>query len=525
MADSKPSRFRRLLDAFSRFSPAVLAVIGVILAAGLGGGGYYAFRAYDYVQHDNDFCMSCHLMSEPFERFAESAHQDLGCKACHRPTLFQRSAMGITAFVENPDEVSEHSAVPNEVCAECHISGDPERWRSVAASAGHRVHFESEDPVLEGLKCVECHATSIHEFAPIDRTCAQSQCHADNTIQLGGMSNLTIHCAACHTFVAPAAAQASLLGNELEAALLPDYDECFSCHVMRTLVEMPDPDPHQGGCGACHNPHTQSTPAEAATSCATAACHSDVRAITPYHRGLEAPLVADCLYCHQAHDFALNGSDCASCHEGMTAVDATNAYLDFAHTEHTTVECGSCHASTEGHGTASLVTVQDCRACHHTQPVSQSCARCHASGDVPVESYRMVQAMTFSVGTSDPRRTVTFPHERHGEIDCASCHIQGLAMAVPANLDCQGCHAEHHTAQSDCASCHRVAPVEAHPPTQAHVTCSGAGCHTDVPFETVPRTRAFCLGCHQDLREHEPERTCAECHTLPAPLPQGVGLR
>ena len=525
MADASPSRFRRLLDAFGRLSPAMLAVIGVLVAAGVGGGGYYAYRTYDYVQHDNDFCMSCHLMAQPFEDFAESAHQGLGCKACHRPTLFERSAMGVTAFVEDPDEVSEHAAVPNEVCAECHIQGDPERWRSIANSAGHRVHLESEDPVLAGLQCVECHATSIHEFAPIDRTCAQSQCHADNVIQLGAMGELTIHCAACHTFVAPLAAEPTLLGNEVDAAILPDYDECLSCHVMRTLIELPDPDPHEGGCAACHNPHTQSTPAEAATSCATAACHSDVRSITPFHVGLDAPLVADCLYCHQAHDFALSGSNCAGCHEGMTAVDAPDALLDFAHTEHETVECASCHASTAGHGTVALTALQDCRSCHHAQPVSQSCANCHAAGDVPDESYRLTQAMTFSVGTADPARTVTFPHAEHGALDCASCHTQGLAMSVPTDLDCRSCHTEHHTAESDCASCHRVAPVQAHPPTQAHVTCSGSGCHTEVPFDTVPRTRAFCLGCHQDLREHEPERTCAECHTLPAPLPQGGGLQ
>lgn len=503
----------------------MLAVVGVLLAAGLGGSGYYAFRAYDYIEHDNDFCMQCHLMQEPFEQFAESAHQDLGCKACHRPTLFERSSMGITAFVENPDEVSEHSPVPNEVCAECHVNGDPERWRSVAASAGHRVHFESEDPVLEGLQCVECHATSIHEFAPIDRTCAQSQCHTDNTIQLGGMSNLTIHCAACHTFVAPAAVQPSLLGNELEAALLPDYDECFSCHVMRTLVEMPETDPHEGGCGACHNPHTQTDASEAFSSCASAGCHDDVSSLTPFHVGLDEAVVVDCRYCHQAHDFSLDGADCASCHEGSSALAASEQLLEFAHSEHETVECASCHTSTEGHATAVVTGVQDCRSCHHTEPVSQSCASCHAPGSGPAESYQLVRAMSFTVGTSDSARTVAFPHEQHGAVDCASCHTQGLELAVPADLDCQTCHVDHHTPESDCASCHTVAPVEAHPPTQTHVTCSGAGCHTDVPFDTVPRTRAFCLGCHQDLTDHEPERPCAACHTLPAPLPQGGAAR
>lgn len=524
MPDPTPSRLRSLATTLGTLSPLVLALIGVLVAAGVGAGGYYAYRTYDYIQHDNDFCMSCHLMAEPFERFAESPHQGLGCKACHRPNLLERSAMGVTAVLEDPEEVSEHAAVPNEVCSECHIEGDPDEWRLIANSAGHRVHFESEDPVLEGLQCVECHATSIHEFAPIDRTCAQSQCHADNVIQLGGMSDLTIHCAACHTFVAPVASQPTILGDEVDAAILPDYDECLTCHVMRTLVELPDPDPHSGGCGACHNPHTQAQPAEAAGSCATVGCHENPRTLTAFHQGLSPEIGADCLHCHTAHDFALDGSDCASCHEGIVGVDPVQSLPDFTHTDHELVECAGCHNSAEGHGRVTVTGVEDCRACHHTAPVSRSCERCHASSDGPERSFRTVRALTFSVGTEDPRRTLTFPHEAHNEVDCGRCHTQGLALAPPADLDCASCHEEHHTAESDCAACHRVASVEAHPPSQAHVTCSGASCHQRVPFESVPRTRDFCLGCHQDLREHEAPRACAECHTLPAPLPQSGGL-
>jgi len=395
----------------------------------------------------------------------------------------------------------------------------------IANSAGHRVHLESDDPALADLQCVECHSTSIHEFAPIDRTCAQVGCHDDNVIQLGGMSDLTIHCAACHTFVAPAAEAPNLLGNELDAAILPDYDECLSCHVMRTLVELPDPDPHQGGCAACHDPHTQSDPAQAADNCATSGCHENPSSVSPFHRGLDLAVATDCLYCHQAHDFSLDGGDCAGCHEGMEAVDPADAPLDFAHGDHEVVSCGSCHTSTEGHGTASVTEVADCRSCHHNEPVSRNCARCHRAEDAPTEVFRMQRAVSYSVGTSAPSRTLLFPHEAHAGTDCARCHVEGLDERVPETLECQSCHEDHHTPESDCASCHRVAPVEAHPPSEAHVTCGGSGCHERVPFETIPRTRAFCLGCHQDLRDHEPGRACADCHTLPAPRPQTGALR
>ena len=338
------------------------------------------------------------------------------------------------------------------------------------------------------------------------------------------MSDLTIHCAACHNFVAPTAAEGNLLGSAVEAALLPDSEECLSCHVMRTLVELPDPDPHGGGCAACHNPHTQQTPAEAAGSCAAAGCHDETEALTPFHVGLDDAVAVDCLYCHQAHDFALTGSDCASCHEGAGAPPAPGALLDFAHGEHESVSCQSCHVSTEGHATVSLATVQDCRSCHHTEPVSAACSTCHTSDDAPAQSFMLTQSMSLSVAESVQSRSVTFPHDTHASLDCASCHTDGLALEVTPDLDCASCHEDHHTAESDCASCHASAPIQAHPPTQAHLTCSGSGCHTDVPFETVPRTRTFCLGCHQDLADHEPDGTCVTCHQLPAPLPQGGGL-
>lgn len=524
MTDAGGERGGRLAGLIGRLPPWGLGVIGLLVLAGTGGGGYYAYRTYDYVQHDNDFCMSCHLMAEPFEAFAESEHQGLSCKACHRPNLIERSQMGLTQIVENPTAISVHAEVPNEICSECHVEGDPERWRIIANTAGHRVHLESEDPVLQGLQCVECHSTSIHEFAPIDRTCAQSGCHEDNVIQLGEMSDLTIHCAACHTFVAPVGTEESLLGTPEDAAILPDYEECLSCHVMRTLVELPDPDPHDGGCALCHNPHEQTEPAQAAQSCATVGCHDDVRSLTPFHRGLETDVLTECVSCHQAHDFAVDGSDCALCHEGAAGPAQVSLQdLEFSHDEHELVACADCHTTGDTHGSTSVTTIEDCRACHHVEPLSATCERCHTPSESPDETFQRTRPMVLAVGVNDPDRIVTFPHRSHDALDCASCHTEGPALAPPPDLDCASCHAEHHTPESDCASCHVPAPVSAHPPEEAHVTCSGAGCHTDVPFETLPRTRAFCLGCHQDLRDHEPEQTCAECHQLPAPRPPAGG--
>ncbi len=554
-----------------------LAGIGVVVLAGVGAGGYYAYRTYDYVQHDNDFCMSCHLMREPYELFARSAHQGLGCKECHQPTLVTRSRMALTQIVENPEELAAHAEVPNERCAHCHIDGDADKWRLIAGSAGHKAHLESDDPSLEGLQCVECHSTSLHEFAPIDRTCAQSGCHEDKKILLAGMSDLTIHCAACHSFLAPvntAGARTAILGDDVEAAILPDREECFSCHAMRALVDMPRPDPHEGVCAACHNPHEQGTSAEAVRSCANAGCHTQAATLSPMHRGLQPGVLEDCTWCHKAHDFKVDGNRCLDCHQDLDrdSIDArAHALPDlvrphapgrqgsgehepaswvsfalsrlpvtgvgigwwshelrqvqqlptFSHAQHRTVDCVNCHRSQDRHGGLSVVTLDDCRGCHHRAPLADDCARCHEASEMPTGAFRQVRAVTFSVGRPDPERVMSFPHETHGTIACGICHTEGLALSA-ANVDCTGCHQDHHDPKADCASCHRPPPARVHPTAEAHVTCSGASCHRNPPFRPVPQTRTACLVCHQELQSHRPGRICVECHSMPSPRGAGV---
>ncbi|MDZ7780824.1 MAG: hypothetical protein U5R14_12965 [Gemmatimonadota bacterium] len=543
-----------------------LAGVGVLVVALAGTGSYYAYQTYDFVEHDNDFCLSCHLMAEPYERFARSAHQDLSCKDCHQPNLIERSRMGLTQFVENPDEISVHAEVPNGLCADCHIEGDPERWEVVAATAGHRAHLESDDPALQGLQCVECHSSSLHEFAASDRTCAQAGCHEDTGIELGGMSDLTIHCAACHGFNTTVDAEGS---EAALAALAPNEDTCLSCHAMQAMATMPDDDPHEGTCASCHNPHEQATPEEAAESCASAGCHTDAEALTPFHRGLDEGVASDCMYCHQAHDFHVDGDNCLACHTdifddtetsagagnpsgtrphpgtvgsaaGSTRSDAVllaaHAALGsspttvspsrspsaarqeeppFEHTEHRDVECAACHASEPEHGSLTVTTVTDCRSCHHTEPEAGDCATCHAETGGTSETLEVTRTLVLSVGER-PGRGLPFDHAVHAGERCATCHTDDPTRSA-SGADCASCHEAHHDPGNDCASCHEPAAPDAHSVETAHVGCGGSGCHQDAPFESVERTRSVCLVCHQDQRDHRPEGDCAECHAMTGP--------
>lgn len=519
---SRVARFGKAVrDRITRLPPAALAAAAVVTVAALVVGGVLLYRTYDYVQHDNEFCMSCHLMRDPFDRFAQSAHRGLGCKACHQPTMVVRTQMALTQILENPDEIHTHAEVPNAVCANCHIEGDPEKWRLIAASAGHRVHMESPDPTLRGLQCVQCHSSSLHEFAATDRTCAQSGCHETTEVRLGRMGSLTIHCAACHDFNAPVAAD--IPTDTLAIALRPQREQCLSCHAMRNLMrDFPDhaTDPHAGACGACHDPHEQTTPAQAVQSCAVGGCHARVDTVTAFHRGLGPGVLTNCTSCHTAHEFGAP-TECMACHQDIYRMQATatpasriggpqGQVLAFRHGQHQNVECAACHQTTRTHGAVSIASFAECRQCHHTGPVAQNCTSCHARAELR-RPYQLRQPMRMVGRTL--QRQLPFNHAQHERESCNSCHEAGLAQSA-ANVTCNSCHQQHHRPEAECRACHQVPAANAHT-INAHVTCTGAGCHTPPPFQGQPRTREICLSCHTGLVTHMPGRNCIDCHTLP----------
>jgi nitrate/TMAO reductase-like tetraheme cytochrome c subunit len=570
--------FTAVRDWFARLSTGWAIVILALITAGAIGGGLYTYQVYDYVQHDNEFCLSCHLMANPAEQFGSSAHRGLGCKACHQPTLVERSMMGLTAIVENPDSISVHAHVPNDRCVSCHVDGNPSEWILIQQSAGHLVHFTSEEDALAGLECVECHSTSIHQFTATDQTCALAGCHDDIEIRLGAMASHEIPCGACHGFSDILTEADEAAGVTAQDLLAPNAGTCLSCHAMRTLVEFPEHDPHEGVCSSCHNPHTQSEVIEAANSCTDAGCHTDPAAESPFHQGLPPGVAEGCVECHAAHDFSAAGRTCLDCHgdifddvprrgsvtgdhpdfsagpvapadepeevtgailpglTGLTGVIhptlqaaplvaalvqvAGADSVEFSHGQHRDVDCSSCHTSEGGHGTLLITGLTDCRSCHHSEPgpVAGGCGACHGGQAGPVGGIQVARDLSLTVGPGTRSAEIEFDHEVHASQDCGECHTGGLSMTAD-RVDCNSCHEDHHEAGSSCKTCHVSAPESAHPLETVHLGCSGVGCHETLPFGGgVPDNREFCLTCHQGQADHQiQEPSCTECHRLPPP--------
>jgi hypothetical protein len=538
--------------------------VGLAGAAGLAvlvgaGGGAYGFH---YIETDNGFCTGCHVMGPSYQRFTQSEHAQLRCHDCHQQSMFASMRQLYLWVAERPAEIGEHAKVATAVCARCHVTGEPEVWRRIASTAGHRTHLESQAPALAGVQCVTCHATEVHHFAPLDKTCAQAGCHDGAVIALGEMRGQTaMHCTTCHRFTADVPALATR--DSAAGVLVPGERQCFSCHQMRDRVagmDMdPSRDPHGGTCGMCHNPHRQQQAAAAKVSCASAGCHSDWRKV-PFHTGLQHRTPSqDCTLCHLPHQARVDPSDCSGCHQavrersqgrvrpplpfdtsrarrevshrpdrdpppkgkgdapppsgGLAAVTQPDT---FPHDRHQQLACLTCHASRTGHGRLTFVPPRGCQLCHHDAPATSDCARCHQAGERAAVRTLVVP---IAVGERPAReRSVDFAHATHGALRCLECHQVPVTLQPGAAVrECRACHEPHHAAGRPCAACHAGAqPRAAHAALpDAHVACDE--CHTESIVALLMPDRSLCLTCHAEQREHQPGAECSSCHLLASP--------
>jgi hypothetical protein len=193
----------------------------------------------------------------------------------------------------------------------------------------------------------------------------------------------------------------------------------------------------------------------------------------------------------------------------------------FRHDDHQSFDCVRCHSSGSEHGGLLVPGLEGCRSCHHTLPVAATCTGCHNEVSDSQQLFAVLQTLKLSQGKT-ATRTLPFQHIRHEDAACASCH--GSPPLSAQVVDCAGCHADHHSEGTDCATCHVQAPEAVHPLT-VHAGCTGAACHDSRTFAGAFQTRSFCLACHQDQAEHRESEDCATCHVMPPPNSPGlVGL-
>ena len=535
---------------FTSRSRGVKIALGGLLAAVVVLFAAFGMVSWNYMQHNNDFCVSCHVMTPAFTRFQHSEHKQLKCHDCHQQSIFASMRQLVLWVAEKPQEIPPHAKVPNRVCAECHIQkpGADSVWKRISATVGHRVHLNSDSASLKGIQCTKCHGLEVHHFVPVDSSCGQSGCHQGLHIKIAKMADQTsLHCVKCHQFTRRVSETISL--DSTKKQFTPTLNECLVCHEMKQKLAGYDEakDPHQGVCGACHDPHKQTDPQQVWQTCEKSGCHSNPRALTPFHRGSEITdaVLAKCESCHPAHTWTVSGTQCLSCHKTIyedrppgarTTAGIAQARLvsssgqgigytgdqPFSHRRHKETQCTACHATGKAHGRLLVRTLEDCRNCHHASPTLGSagamagtpprlCTSCHNTVGLR-QSIQDTLTFKLSVWKEPRARAFGFRHDKHTTYDCTICHATPNSLLVPADKSCPACHAKHHVPDAQCRSCHP--PVKAAHTRDAHLGCTGSQCHTPQPVEELQAKRNVCLVCHQTQVNHKPGKECAACHQV-----------
>jgi nitrate/TMAO reductase-like tetraheme cytochrome c subunit len=293
----------------------------------VGGGGFIAYKFYDFTQNNPKFCVGCHLMQEAYDSWAKSEHKKLNCHECHHLTIPEQNQLLISFVMHRPNKVPERHKgqviVGSHTCNECHTS---EKAPRINKSLFHAKHV-----YMEQLECTYCHGevkadkSGLHHFLPTEKFCLK--CHPGKAVHGEGMGGLA--CLNCHT--------------DRTKDLRPGRKKCLFCHsgdenvrkelrqdaTMDVRYFQPDPAtlkkaikividdnaPMQFYCYECHKPHTQGKVRPTSAHCLS--CHGNIPKVGKHkvHLGMDM----QCKDCHKPHVWRVTDASakkiCTQCHE------------------------------------------------------------------------------------------------------------------------------------------------------------------------------------------------------------------
>jgi hypothetical protein len=300
----------------------IIALITFIVA----GGGYVAYRFYDFTQNNPKFCVGCHLMQPAFDTWAQSEHKDLNCHDCHHLSVPEMNDLLISFVLHRPNVVPERHGkviVGKKYCNQCHTEGKAKRI--------NRSLFHAKHVYMEQIECTECHGdvkpdkSGLHRFLPTEKFC--TKCHTDKVVHGEGMGGLA--CINCHT--------------DRTQDLKPGRKKCLYCHsaddsIRKELIEdgsmdvrffKPDAamikkatkirytetSPMQFFCYECHKPHTAGKVRPKTADCLR--CHAGTPKVGKHKVHLNMDM--HCKDCHKPHVWKVTEEsakkDCVACHE------------------------------------------------------------------------------------------------------------------------------------------------------------------------------------------------------------------
>ncbi len=315
----------RLKEPISLKAKLVITALILIIVF---GGGFVAYKFYDFTQNNPKFCVGCHLMQPAYDAWAKSEHKMLNCHDCHHLTIPEQNQLLISFVLHRPTKVPERHKdeviVSQKYCNACHTTG---KAKHINKSLFHAKHV-----YMEQIECTQCHGevkpdkSGLHSFLPTEKFC--TKCHKDRQVHGLGMGGLA--CINCHT--------------DRTNDLKPGRKKCLFCHskdpnvrkeliadstldvrfftpdsaVMQKAIkiELAKDSPMQFYCYECHKPHTPGKMKPKTEDCLTK-CHSTVPSVGKHklHLGMDM----QCKECHKPHLWKVTEAsakkECVKCHE------------------------------------------------------------------------------------------------------------------------------------------------------------------------------------------------------------------
>jgi hypothetical protein len=302
--------------------------------------------------------------------------------------------------------------------------------------------------------------------------------------------------------------------------MLPRQEQCLACHQMQERMRSfrPESDPHNGQCGLCHNPHTQTTVVGAYQTCATSNCHARSDTLTAMHRGFTGRhKLETCGACHVAHTWKAGQTTCTDCHSGISdpavrvrrppdgdAPSATPPHVGPLREPPLLIP-----ASFDGRHQAAPVLARHAAGRSHWRRAFHT-----ASIGPVVPVVRQARVIRIAPQARD---TARFEHARHRSVTCTTCHTSNVAhggLKVSVARRCTACHHGETALGRSCDRCHQ--PGELAGPHAVTVSVSMTVWPAPRPrtlsFEHGRHARIACADCHDDSLARTVEKTCASCH-------------
>lgn len=404
-------------------------------------------------------CKACHVA--PWEKIT----MDDRCSYCH-----------VDVALEMLNPTSVHGEMmqidPNAKCRTCH----PEHKGSDALLTvlegwqfPHEVaHFSLKSHQLTAEKepflCADCHGKDVTQFDVL--TCRKCHISMDMAFMVEHQVMFGENCLECHDGV-------DRFGNNF------DHNKfAFKLNGKHTAVK----------CSQCHVRATTVTALQM-TSQVCFSCHAK----DDPHKGSLGP---DCAACHSSNGWKPSSFD----------HNRSDFKLNGAHVQ---VTCEKCHVNGVFKGTP-----KDCFSCHqqidpHMGQFGTVCEKCH---------------------TTDAWKPAHFDHDTtmfkligsHKNVDCKSCHVNGVYKNTPK--DCFACHAakDAHQGQfgKNCGACHQPTKwsaatfdhnATAFPLIGNHTNLNCNSCHKNDVFKGTSKD---CFSCHAQDDRHNGQlgTNCSTCH-------------